>query len=84
MEAVERKARAQVEFSARRNTPFPRVEAAQRSIRILVGGPEQPAWVRFDLRPLLVTFVGVAVSFPVVFVTATITMIALLVTTAPF
>lgn len=84
VEAAERNARAQAEFSVRRTTPFPRVEAAQRSIRVLVGGPEQPAWVRFDLRPLVVTFVGVAVSFPVVIVTATITMIALLVATAPF
>lgn len=84
VEAAERNARAQAEFSTRRSTPFPRVEAAQRSIRVLVGGPEQPAWVRFDLRPLVVTFVGVAVSFPVVIVTATITMVALLVATAPF
>lgn len=84
VEAAERNARAQAEFEARRNTPFPRVEAAQRSIRVLVGGPEQPAWVRFDLRPLVISFVGVAVSFPVVVVTATITMIALLVATAPF
>lgn len=83
-EAAERNVRAASEFSTRRNTPFPKVEAAQRSIRILVGGDEQPAWVRFDLRPLVVSFVAVAVSFPVVIITATITMIVLLVSTAPF
>ncbi len=83
-EAAQRSARAASEFSLKRNTPFPKVEAAQRSIRILVGGAEQPAWIRFDLRPLVVSFVAVAVSLPVVIITATITMIALLVSTAPF
>lgn len=83
-DGMERSMRAADEFSIRRNTPMPRVEAAQRSIRMLVGGPDQPAWVRFDLRTLVVAFVGVAISVPVMLVTAAITLIALLVATAPF
>lgn len=83
-DAIERTNRAAQEFSLRRSTPFPRVEAAQRSIRALVGGPEQPAWVRFDLRPLMVAFVGVVISLPLMLVVSTFTMIALLVSTAPF
>ncbi len=84
LEASERAKRAAAEFYIRRSTPFPRVEAVQRSVRVLVGGEEQPAWVRFDLRPLVVTFMGVAVSIPVVMVSAVISLIGLLAATAPF
>ena len=84
VEAAERISRASTEFSVRRQTPLPRVEAAQRSIRVLVGGNEQPGWIRFDLRPLVVSFVAVAASIPVMMVTAAVTLFVLLFSTGPF
>lgn len=83
-ESVERVRRASLEFAMRRRTPFPRIEAAQRSIRTLIGGDEQPAWVRYDLRPLVFMFVAVAASIPIMMVLAVITLIGVLGSTAPF
>ena len=83
VEAAERMNRAATEFTVRRQTPFPRIEAAQRSIRVLVGGKEQPGWVRYDLRPLIASFFAVAVSIPVMMVTASLTLLVLLLSTGP-
>lgn len=83
-ESFERAQRAADEFQIRRRTLFPRVEAAQRSARILVGGPEQPRWLARDLRPLFFFFIAVAASVPVMMFTAVITLISLLVSSSPF
>lgn len=82
-QSFERAQRAADEFQIRRRTTFPRVEAAQRSARILVGGPELPRWLARDLRPLFFFFVAVAASVPVMMLTAVITLISLLVSSSP-
>lgn len=84
VEALERARRAATEFAIRRKTPFPRVEAAQRSIRALVDGEYQPGWIRYDLRPLVVSFAAVATSIPIMMILGIISLIALLGSTAPF
>ncbi len=74
---------ATVEYLMRRKTFLPRVEAAQRAAKTLVGGPEEPAWLARDIRPLVALFVAVAVSIPIMMILAIITVISLLTTSSP-
>lgn len=74
---------AVAEYQIRRRTFLPRIEAAQRSVRILVQGPGTPAWVQKDLRPLITLFVAVTISVPAMLLLGLITTLALLTASSP-
>ena len=67
---------ARAELRMRRDTPMPRVDAAQRAAREYLGGTVNSPWLGRDMRPTIVLFLAVAATVPV---TVTTTVVATIV-----
>lgn len=67
---------ARAEYRMRRDTPMPRVEAAQRAAREYLGGTVNSPWLGRDMRATITLFLAVAATIPL---TATTTIIATIV-----
>lgn len=64
---------ARAELRMRRDTPMPRVDAAQRAAREYLGGTVNSPWLGRDMRPTIVLFLAVAATVPI---TVTTTIVA--------
>lgn len=67
---------ARAEYHMRRDTPMPRVEAAQRAAREYLGGTVNSPWLRRDARATIALFLAVAATIPL---TVTTTIVATIV-----
>lgn len=67
---------ARAEYRMRRDTPMPRVEAAQRAARDYLGGTVNSPWLGRDARTTIALFLAVAAAVPV---TVTTTVVATIV-----
>lgn len=72
--------RARMEYHRRPARFFPRIEAAQRSLRTYIDPTYDAPWLEHDIRPTLVAFVATALSIPVCGFFTVITAIALILT----
>ncbi|MDO5720748.1 MAG: hypothetical protein Q4P05_08435 [Actinomycetaceae bacterium] len=70
--------RARREYHHRTARFFPRIEAAQRSLRSYVDPTYDAPWLEHDIRPTLVAFIATAISIPVCGFFTVITAIALI------
>lgn len=70
--------RARMEYQHRPARFFPRIEAAQRSLRSYVDPTYDAPWLNHDIRPTLVAFMATALSIPVCGFFTVITAIALI------
>ena len=69
---------ARTEYHLRRDTPLPRVEAAQRAAKEYLGGTVHSPWLARDLRWTLGLFIASAAAIPITTTTAIIATIVAL------